>query len=99
MRYKGWRDQMLNPIKQIYRFNEEADLSSHEHSDKDIDTLVTSLNTIVSNFNSIFQLGLTPQEAMNALNIIVQSNIAELHDIKDIIPPEPRLQKILDKRR
>lgn len=161
---------MLNPIKQIYKFNEEAGLLSQGYSDErecafpieealeglstsrlsytlgipecstpkeisrtiiqldsdywgsiaensnltiippsDVERLDKHLDIIVFSFGSIFKLGLTPQQAMNALDIVMQSNMSKLYAGQDsegkqlkpqlFIGPETRLQKILDQRR
>lgn len=165
---------MLNPIKQIYKFNEEAGLLSQGYSDErecafpieealegfpnieklyslitvdgeetihtdipispkacsreiisylyenlngepplqplaDIDRLDKHLDIIIFSFGSIFKLGLTPQQAMNALDIVMQSNMSKIYAGQDsegkqlkpqlFIGPETRLQKILDQRR
>lgn len=65
------------------------------------------LDAIVYNFGSIFKLGLTPQEANKALFIVAQANMQKLQAGKDsegkqlkpanFQPPEPQLQKIIDK--
>jgi len=152
---------MLNPIKEIYKFNKEAGLLEKGYYDAqesaypieemlegfkieelarnmglpehieatpknlsryiaasameettfsipDVDRLDKHLDAIVFNFGSIFKLGLTPQEAMNALNIVMQANMQKLKvgqdemgkqmKPEDFVGPEEQLQKILDKR-
>jgi len=156
---------MLNPIKEIYKFNKEAGLLEKGYYDAqesaypieemlegfediqsiafmlkmdrkypsdanevnhpkevsrelvklagnfvgtDVDRLDKHLDAIVFNFGSIFKLGLTPQEAMNALNIVMQANMQKLKvgqdemgkqmKPEDFVGPEEQLQKLLDKR-
>lgn len=72
----------------------------------DVDRLDKHLDSIVYNFGSLFKLGLTPQEAIKALTIVAEANMQKLTAGKDehgkqkkpegFIPPEDRLQKILD---
>jgi len=147
----------LNPIKQIYKFNQEAGLLTKGYSDDrecafpieealegfntkeltyqlgcddgaspkdisraiieltineetltDVDRLDKHLDTIVFAFGSIFKLGLSAQDAMTALGIVMEANMTKLavgtdeqgKQMKpvDFVPPEARLQKILDKR-
>ena len=75
----------------------------------DVDRLDKHLDTIVFAFGSIFKLGLTPQQAMNALDVVMQSNMSKLYAGQDsegkqlkptsFVGPETRLQKILEQRR
>ena len=62
----------------------------------DVDRLNKHLNIIVSSFSSIFKLGLSPQEAMKALGVVMDCNIVNLSSENDI-GPGPKLQAILDK--
>ena len=74
----------------------------------DVDRLDKHLDSIVYNFGSIFKLGLTPQQAIRALSVVCDANLQKLHAGQDehgkqkkpadFIPPEERLQKILDER-
>lgn len=74
----------------------------------DVDRLDKHLDSIVYNFGSIFKLGLTPQQAIRALSVVCDTNLQKLHAGQDehgkqrkpdgFIPPEERLQKILDER-
>ena len=74
----------------------------------DVDRLDKHLDIIVFSFGSIFKLGLSPQEAMNALGIVMTANLTKLSvgtdsegkQMKptDFIGPEEQLQKILDRR-
>lgn len=73
----------------------------------DVDRLDKHLDIIVFSFGSIFKLGLSPQDAMNALGIVMKANMtkpsakdAEGKVIKqvDFVGPEIELQKLLDKR-
>jgi len=146
----------FNPIKQIYKFNQEAGLLEKGYSDErecaypieealegfnttelikqlamennsspkdisrhiidltinsdelqDVDRLDKHLDAIVFAFGSIFKLGLSPQETMKALSVVAEANMQKLTvgtdsegkqmKPKDFIPPEDKLQKILDK--
>ena len=72
----------------------------------DVDRLDKHLDIIVFSLGSIFKLGLNPQEAMKALEIVATANMAKLGAGTDEEgkakkgaywkPPEPELQKILD---
>ena len=72
----------------------------------DVDRLDKHLDIIVFSLGSIFKLGLNPQEAMHALEIVAAANMAKLGAGTDEAgkakkgaywkPPEPELQKILD---
>lgn len=72
----------------------------------DVDRLDKHLDSIVYNFGSIFKLGLTPQQAIKALSIVADANLQKLSAGQDsegkqmkpegFIPPEGKLQKILD---
>ena len=74
----------------------------------DVDRLDKHLDIIVFSFGSIFKLGLSPQEAMNALGIVMTANLTKLSvgidsegkQMKptDFIGPEEQLQKLLDRR-
>lgn len=74
----------------------------------DVDRLDKHVDNIIINFGSIFKLGLTPQQAGRAVEIVMQHNQQKLGMGKDehgklIKPegftnPEPELQKLLDKR-
>lgn len=75
----------------------------------DVDRLDKHLDSIVYNFGSIFKLGLTPQEAIKALSIVADANLQKITAGQDehgkqckpenFIPPEAKLQKILDERK
>ena len=74
----------------------------------DVDRLDKHLDSIVYNFGSIFKLGLSPQQAIKALSVVCDANLTKLHAGQDaagkqrkpadFVPPEERLQKILDER-
>ena len=74
----------------------------------DVDRLDKHLDSIVYNFGSIFKLGLTPQQALKALSIVCEANLQKLSAGQDehgkqrkpegFVPPEARLQAILDER-
>jgi hypothetical protein len=74
----------------------------------DVDRLDKHLDSIVYNFGSIFKLGLSPQQALKALSIVCDANLTKLSAGQDdhgkqrkpigFIPPEQRLQLILDER-
>jgi len=78
------------------------------HVIADVDRLDKHLDAIVFCFGSIFKLGLTPQQAIRALSIVADANMQKLTAGKDehgkqmkpegFIPPEEKLQKILDER-
>ena len=75
-------------------------------SNLDVDRLDKHLDIIVFSFGSIFKLGLTPQEAMKALGIVMDANMQKLSagtdeqgkqkKPKDFVGPEEKLQKIID---
>lgn len=75
----------------------------------EVDRLDKHLDIIVFSFGSIFKLGLSPQEATRALEIVMQANMQKLTAGKDdhgkqrkpddFVGPEVELQKILDKKR
>ena len=153
---------MTNPIKNIYRFNQEAGLLDKGYDDErecaypieemlegfclssldcqlngdfskedltgkamsrsimryvsdfqgtDVDRFDKHLDAIVFNFGSLFKLGLTPQQVMKGLSVVMQANMQKLHagqdsegkqlkpDDWDKYTPESLLQKILDERR
>jgi predicted HAD superfamily Cof-like phosphohydrolase len=74
----------------------------------DVDRLDKHLDIIVFSFGSIFKLGLSPQQAMEALGVVMTANMQKLKAGKDeygkqkkpegFVGPEIELQKILDKR-
>lgn len=74
----------------------------------DVDRLDKHLDSIVYNFGSIFKLRLTPQQAIRALSVVCDANLQKLHAGQDehgkqrkpegFVPPEEKLQKILDER-
>ncbi|MGD8305285.1 MAG: hypothetical protein PVF17_01405 [Ignavibacteria bacterium] len=74
----------------------------------DVDRFDKHLDAIVFNFGSLFKLGLTPQQAMKGLSVVMQANMQKLHagqdsegkqlKPKDFVGPEEQLQKILDER-
>jgi uncharacterized Rmd1/YagE family protein len=75
---------------------------------REVERLDKHLDAIVFCFGSIFKLGLSPQQAAHALEIVMQANMQKLHAGKDeqgkqlkpdsFVGPEAELQKILDKR-
>jgi predicted HAD superfamily Cof-like phosphohydrolase len=76
----------------------------------DVDRLDKHLDAIVFCFGSIFKLGLTPQEAIKALGIVMDANMQKLKNKKidsvgkvckdeNFIGPETALQAILDERK
>jgi len=147
----------MNPLKTIYKFNQEAGLLDKGYDDErecaypieealegfvltelayqlgedinanakevsrgiinltinkddltDVDRLDKHLDAIVFAFGSIYKLGLTPQQAIKALGIVMEANMSKLAvgtdsegkqmKPKDFVSPEPKLQKILDER-
>ena len=75
---------------------------------KEVDFLDKYLDTIIFSFGSIFKLGLTTQQAMKALEVVMNTNMQKLKmgqdsegkQMKptDFVGPEEQLQKILDER-
>ena len=75
---------------------------------KEVDFLDKYLDTIVFSFGSIFKLGVTPQQAMRALEVVMNANMQKLkagqdsegkqQKPSDFVGPEEQLQKILDER-
>ena len=74
----------------------------------DVDRFDKHLDIIVFSFGSLFKLGLTPQQAMAGLEIVMKANMTKLsagqdsegkqNKPKDFISPETELQSLLDKR-
>lgn len=74
----------------------------------DVDRMDKHLDTIVFAFGSLFKLGLTPQQAMRGLEVVMAANMKKLDAGKDehgkqqkgdnFVGPESELQKILDER-
>lgn len=74
----------------------------------DVDRLDKHLDSIIYNFGSIFKLGLSPQQALRALSIVCEANLQKLSAGQDehgkqrkpegFVPPEEKLQAILDER-
>jgi len=83
-------------------------LTINKGSLTDVDRLDKHLDAIVFAFGSIYKLGLTPQQAIKALGIVMEANMSKLSvgtdsegkqmKPKDFLSPEPKLQKILDER-
>lgn len=87
-----------------------ADAVTADLDISDVDRLDKHLDIIVFSFGSIFKLGLTPQQALHALEVVMHANMQKLsvgtdsHG-KQMKPkdweqyaPEKYLQKILDQR-
>lgn len=65
------------------------------------------VDSIIYNLGSLFKIGLNPQQATEALNIVMQANMQKLTAGKDsegkqlkphnFIPPEEELQKLVNK--
>lgn len=74
----------------------------------DVDRLDKHLDIIVYSLGSIYKLGLSPQQAMKALGIVAEANLAKLTVGTDshgkqqkpegFVGPEAKLQLILDER-
>lgn len=74
----------------------------------DVDRMDKHLDTIVFAFGSLFKLGLTPQQAIRGLEVVMAANMKKLTAGKDehgkqkknddFVGPEVELQKILDER-
>ena len=70
-----------------------------------VDRLDKHIDSIIYNFGSIFKIGLSPQQAMRAIDIVMRANQQKLLAGKDeagkqkkpdgFIPPEASLQKLL----
>ncbi|MBD3750736.1 MAG: hypothetical protein IE931_14710, partial [Sphingobacteriales bacterium] len=54
------------------------DLISNSKELSDVDRLDKHLDIIVFSFGSIFKLGLTPKEALEALTIVMEANMSKL---------------------
>ena len=75
----------------------------------DVERFDKHLDIIVYSFGSLFKLGLTSQQAMKGLSVVMQANMQKLKagqddqgkQLKpdDFIGPETQLQKILDERK
>jgi len=75
----------------------------------DVDRFDKHLDAIVFNFGSLFKLGLTPQQAIKGLSVVMQANMQKLKvgqddqgkqlKPEDFIGPEKQLQKILNERK
>lgn len=95
-----------NTPKHISRKIIDLTVNSKELSD--VDRLDKHLDIIVFSFGSIFKLGLTPKEALEALTIVMEANMSKLSvgvdsygkQMKplDFVSPEKRLQEILNRR-
>lgn len=85
-----------------------ADAVTADLDISDVDRLDKHLDIIVFSFGSIFKLGLSPQQALQALEIVMQANRQKLSvgtddhgkqmKPSDFVGPEAKLQEILDKR-
>jgi len=74
----------------------------------EVDDLDRYLDTIVFAFGSIFKLGLTPQLAIEALEIVMEANMQKINagqdtqgkqmKPKNFISPKAKLQKLLNRR-
>lgn len=75
----------------------------------DVDRLDKAIDAIVFAVGSIAKLGLSPEQIHQAINIVMDANIAKLSCPKDehgkltkpadFISPEPLLQELLDSRK
>jgi len=106
MQLTGSTDDMGSP-KDLSRII--VDLATSDNCTiADVDALDKHVDSIVFNFGSIFKLGLTPQQAMRAISIVMEANMTKLTvgtdsqgkqmKPKDFVPPEAKLQKLLDER-
>ena len=86
-------------------------IMSHVHPEievSDVDRFDKHLDIIVFSLGSLFKLGLTPQQAMKGLSVVMEANMQKLTEGKDeagkqkkptnFQGPEVKLQKILDER-
>jgi len=74
----------------------------------EVELLDKHIDSIVFNFGSIFKLGLTSQQAMRALEVVMNANMKKLKmgqdsegkQMKptDFVGPEEQLQRIFDER-
>jgi len=74
----------------------------------DVDRFDKHLDSIYLNYGALFQLGLTPAQMVEGLQVVHEANLQKLHAPKDdkgkitkptdFTPPEDRLQAILDAR-
>ena len=74
----------------------------------DVDRLDIACDAIVFAFGSIFKLGLTPEQAVRAINVVMEANLTKLSMPKDeygkltksadFVGPEPLLDVILKER-
>jgi len=74
----------------------------------EVDILDKHLDSIIFNFGSIFKLGLTPQQAMRALELVMNANMTKLKAGQDsegkqmkpsnFVGPEEKLQHLLNER-
>ena len=95
--------------RQIMRWATELQYNDDGQLITDVDRLDKHLDIIVYSFGSIFKLGLSPQQALRCLDIVMQANMTKLHAGQDshgkqqkpegFVGPEAQLQKILDERK
>lgn len=100
-------DSVINPkecarkIVSLAMMDDSTPLSDVDRLDKACDAIIFALG-------SIYKLGLNPQQATKALNVVMQHNLVKLGMPKDehgkltkgadFVGPEKELQKLLDKR-
>jgi len=105
---EGHEDLLGNYDAKTFARELLQDLKNNDYNLKDVDRLDKALDKIVFAFGSIFKLGLTPQQATKALNVVMHANLAKLQMPKDehgkltkpanFEGPEEQLQSILDER-
>ena len=95
--------------KDISRYIIDMMTNSEGSSDiSDVDRLDKHLDIIVYSLGSIYKLGLTPQQATRALEVVATANMRKLsagtdsqgkqQKPDDFVSPEPLLHLILDER-
>lgn len=99
---------VLNSPKELSRLLIDIARNSGNEDISDVDRFDKHLDTIVFAFGSLFKLGLTPQQAMRGLEVVMAANMKKLDAGKDehgkqqkgdnFVGPESELQKILDER-
>lgn len=71
----------------------------------DVDRFDKHLDIIVYSFGSLFKLGLSPEQVLDGLRIVMEANLQKSNEVDeagknikgaDWSPPEAKLQKILD---
>lgn len=95
--------------KSLSRYIAATAMDSTRLSLSDVDRLDKACDAIVFAFGSIFKLGLSPDQASEAVSIVMRANMAKLSMPKDefgklqkpidFIGPETHLQELLNQRK